>query len=72
VAAGGTTIGEQGLHLAARTLALSAADLFRSEELRTEAASEFRRRLGDTKYESLLEPGQQPPLDYRNDPTANR
>jgi aminobenzoyl-glutamate utilization protein B len=72
VAAGGTTIGEQGLHLAARTLALSAADLFRSAELRTEAASEFRRRLGDAKYESLLEPGQQPPLDYRNDPTANR
>lgn len=68
VAAGGTSIGEKGLHLAARTLATTAVDMFRSPELLHQAAEEFKKRRGTETYEPLLQPGQKPPLDYRNPP----
>lgn len=70
VAAGGTGIGEKGMHLAARTLALTAVDLFRSPQVLQQASVELKQRLGTEKYESLMRPGQQPPLDYRNPPKA--
>jgi aminobenzoyl-glutamate utilization protein B len=70
VAAGGTTIGEQGMHLAARTLAASAVDLFRHPELLQQANAELRRRTGSLTWESLMQPNQKPPLDYRNPPRA--
>lgn len=70
VAAGGMTIGEKGMHLAARTLALTAVDLFRSPAVLKQAAAELQQRLGTEKYESLMLPGQKPPLDYRNPPKA--
>lgn len=68
VAAGGTRIGEYGMHLAAETLALTAADLFRSPQLLQQATAEFRSRTRGTPWESLMQPGQKPPLDYRNPP----
>ncbi|MBC8291469.1 MAG: amidohydrolase [Planctomycetes bacterium] len=65
VAAGGTSIGRKGLHLASRVLTASAWDLMTSPgELKT-AQEEHDRRLGARKYRSLMEPGQKPPLDYR-------
>jgi aminobenzoyl-glutamate utilization protein B len=64
------TIGEKGMHLAARTLALTAVDLFRSPDVLQQAAAELRQRLGTEKYESLMRAGQKPPLDYRNPPKA--
>ncbi len=70
VAAGGTTIGEKGLHLAARTLAATAIDMIRSPEQLRQAADEFQKRRGNEKYDSLMQPGQKPPLDYRNPPKA--
>jgi len=70
VAAGGMSIGEKGMHLAARTLALTAVDLFRSPDVLQQAVAELRQRLGTEKYESLMRPGQKPPLDYRNPPKA--
>ena len=70
VACGGTTIGEKGLHLAARTLAATAVDMYRSPELLQQAAEEFKKRTGIEKYESLMQPGQKPPLDYRNPPKS--
>lgn len=70
VAAGGTSIGEKGMHLAARTLATSAVDLMRSPEVLQQAAAELRKRTGTIAYESLMQPGQTPPLDYRNPPRA--
>ncbi len=70
VAAGGTSIGEKGMHLAARTLATSAVDLMRSPEVLQQAAAELRKRTGTIAYESLMQPGQKPPLDYRNPPRA--
>ena len=70
VAAGGTRIGEKGLHLAARTLAVSAADLFRTPEILQQATQEFKNRRGSVSDESLMQPGQKPPLDYRNAPSS--
>ena len=56
------------MNLAARVLAASAWDLFQSPETIAAAKSEHDRRLGEEKYESLMLPGQKPPLDYRNPP----
>lgn len=71
VAAGGTTIGEKGLHLAARTLATTAVDMLRNPDILQRAAEEFKQRSGTRRNESLMLPGQKPPLDYRNPPVAN-
>lgn len=68
VACGGTSIGRKGMHLAARVLAASAWDLFHKPETLKAAKAELHRRLGDRKYETLMLPGQKPPLDYRNPP----
>src|SRR5439155_24248765 len=70
-AAGGTDIGRQGMQLAARVLAVSAWELFHDPQKVAAARAEFQRRLSGRKYESLLEPGQKPPLDYR-DPARRR
>jgi aminobenzoyl-glutamate utilization protein B len=68
VAAGGTAIGRRGMVLAARTLAATAWDLFRDPRLLAQAKAEHRERLAGRKYRPLIEPGQKPPLDYRNPP----
>lgn len=54
------------MNLAARVLAASAWDLYHSPQTLVAAKAELQRRLGDRKYESLMQPGQKPPLDYRN------
>ena len=66
VAAGGTSIGIKGMALAAKTLAVSAAKLYKSPKLIAKAKEEFEQRRGkDFKYVPLL--GNRPPaLDYRN------
>ncbi len=68
VAAGGTTIGQQGMQLAAKTLAATAWDLFENPQIIATAKAEHKQRLGERTYETLLEKDQQPPLDYRNPP----
>jgi aminobenzoyl-glutamate utilization protein B len=65
VAAGGTTIGYKGMMVAAKTMALTGADLFSSpatvEAAKTELAS---KRGASFKYETVLG-SQAPQLDYR-------
>jgi aminobenzoyl-glutamate utilization protein B len=68
VAAGGTTIGRKGMLLAARTLAATAADLMSDPGTLERAREELERRVGETPYRPMLEPGQQPPLHYRDPP----
>jgi aminobenzoyl-glutamate utilization protein B len=64
VAASGTTIGEKGMLLAAKTLALTLLDLFSDPEHVTRARAEFEQRRGERRYESRI--GQRaPPLDHR-------
>ena len=68
VAAGGTSIGRKGMNLAAAVLAATAWDLYQDPKLLAAAKGEHRDRSGSSKYASLLEPGQKPPLDYRKPP----
>lgn len=65
VAAGGTTIGNKGMMVAAKTMTATAIDLFKNPDLITKAKAEFEERRGkDFVYKPLL--GDRPPaLDYR-------
>lgn len=66
VAAGGTTIGYKGMMMAAKTLALTAIDLFNTPTAIEDAWKELRSRRGDTfKYEALLG-DRKPALNYRD------
>ncbi len=65
VAAGGTSIGSKGMFVAARTLALTAAELLANPGQLQTVRAEFEERRGpDFEYRALL--GERaPPLDYR-------
>jgi len=66
VAAGGMSIGLKGMEVAARTLALTARELFERPALVEEARDELHRARGaDFRYEPLVG-DREPPLDYRN------
>lgn len=65
VAAGGTTIGQKGMMVAAKTLTLTAIDIFKDPSVTDKAMEELNRRRGDDfKYEALTG-DREPPLDYR-------
>lgn len=65
VAASGHSIGHKGAQVAAKTLALMAAELFTNPELRRAARAEFDAARGaDYEYRSLLG-DRAPPLDFR-------
>lgn len=70
VAAAGTTIGVKGAVNAAKTLALTGADLFTQPELIKKAKAELAQRRGpDFAYKAML--GDRPPaLDYRKPSTG--
>jgi len=70
-AAGGTTIGRKGMELAARVLAATAWDIAHDPDLLKRARHELEQRTRYYRYETMLEPGQDPPLTYRDPPTAN-
>ena len=64
-AAGGTTIGVKGMMVAAKTLALTAIDLFEEGSILDAATREHRESTGpDFVYEPLVG-DRPPPLDYR-------
>ncbi len=72
IAAGGSSIGEKGMVVAARVLAMTAIDLLTDPELLADAAEEYRRRVGDDfRYVSLVG-DRDPPLDYRAGLTSRR
>lgn len=65
VAAGGMSIGYKGMMVAAKTVALTAINLYDNPKTIEEAWKELKRRRGaDFKYESLLG-DRKPPLDFR-------
>jgi len=65
VAAGGTSIGNKGMIVAAKTLAMTAVDLLTDPALLAAAQQEHTERLPDNwNYEPLLG-DREPPLDYR-------
>lgn len=64
-ACAGTTIGQKGMIVSAKAMALTAADLFASPQLVADAKVEFTRQMQGKKYASMIPEGQKPPLDYR-------
>ena len=65
IAAGGTSIGTKGMLVAAKTLALTGAELFQAPAVLEAAKAEFEERRGaDFEYVPLLG-DRAPPLDYR-------
>lgn len=66
VAAGGTSIGKKGMILAAKVLALTAADIYQNPSITEKAKVELLEKRGsDFIYEALIG-NREPPLDYRN------
>lgn len=66
VAAGGTSIGEKGMAVAAKVLATTAVDIFLDPALAASARQELERRRGARFAYSPLLGDRPPPLDYRN------
>ena len=65
VACGGTDIGAKGMIVAAKTMALTAIDLYLSPETIKKAKEEFTRKRGSYQYEALLG-NRKPALNYRD------
>ncbi|MEL6654927.1 MAG: amidohydrolase [Bacteroidota bacterium] len=66
VAAGGMSIGKKGMLVAAKTLSLTAIQLFSAPDICDKAREELETRTGaDFEYEALIG-DRKPPLDYRN------
>lgn len=65
VACGGTEIGTKGMMVAAKTLALTAIDLFTNAEAIKKAKEEFVKDKGDYQYKPLLG-DRKPALNYRD------
>ena len=69
-AAGGMSIGIKGAVVAAKTLALTAAQLYQSPETIAAAKAEFNRSRGPNFTYKPLIGDRKPPLDYRKNSTA--
>ena len=65
-ATAGMSIGQKGMIVAARALAVTGADLFADPQSIRDAKAEFLRQTGDKAYRSVIPAGQKPPLTYRN------
>ena len=65
VAAGGTSIGEKGMVVAAKTLAMTAVDLFTRPDVLAAARAEQTKRQGPGFVYRSLVGDRSPPLDYR-------
>jgi aminobenzoyl-glutamate utilization protein B len=65
VAAIGSPIGHKGMIVAAKVLALSAADLLLDPRALQEARADFERRTKDLKYTTRIPPGQKAPKSIR-------
>ncbi len=65
VACGGTEIGTKGMMVSAKTMALTAIDLFLHPELIEKAKAEFKQQIGTYQYKALLG-DRKPALNYRD------
>ena len=60
------SIGQRGMVVAAKAMALTGLDLLVDPQLVAAARTEFERQLQGKQYRSFIPEGQKPPLDYRN------
>jgi aminobenzoyl-glutamate utilization protein B len=65
-ASAGMSIGQDGMVVASKALALTAVDLFRDPQLIANAKLEFDRQMKGKRYESAIPASQKPLLDYRD------
>jgi aminobenzoyl-glutamate utilization protein B len=65
-ASSGMSIGQKGMVVAAKALAITGADLFADAQLIADAKTEFRRQLNGNAYQSVIPEFQKPPLGYRS------
>jgi len=65
-ACAGMSVGQKGMIVAAKALAATGADLFSDRQLISDAKADFRRQMEGKTYQSVIPPGQKPPLDYRH------
>ena len=65
VACSGSSIGQNGMVVAAKVLAVTAQDLFTNPAIIQEAKDDLKKRLEGQSYHSNIPAGQKPPLDYR-------
>jgi aminobenzoyl-glutamate utilization protein B len=64
-ACAGMSIGQRGMVVAAKAIALTAADLFSDPKLVAAARADFDHRMQGKTYATQIPEGQKPPLDYR-------
>lgn len=64
-ASAGMSIGQDGMVIASKALALTAVDLFEDPQLVAKAKVEFARQMEGKMYESAIPANQKPRLDYR-------
>jgi aminobenzoyl-glutamate utilization protein B len=69
-ACAGMSIGRKGMIVAAKTIALSAADLFEDANALVEARAAFDKARAGREYRSRIPAEQSPPLGYRDSPTS--
>ncbi len=65
VACIGSTIGEKGIEYAAKIMAITALDLFEKPKLVQAAKVDWKQRMANRKYTSLIPKGQKPPVKIR-------
>ena len=65
VACIGSSIGEKGILYGAKTIAVTALDLFEKPELVKAAQADWKKRMEGRKYTSLIPKGQKPPVTIR-------
>ncbi|MFN3997045.1 amidohydrolase [Algoriphagus sp.] len=65
VAAGGMSIGQKGMMVAAKTLTLTAMDIFKDPSVTSKALEELNRRRGEGFVYEALVGNRKAPLDYR-------
>jgi aminobenzoyl-glutamate utilization protein B len=65
-ACSGMTIGQKGMVVAAKALAITGADLFTNPQLVADAKADFQKQLKGKAYKSAIPEGQKAPLNYRD------
>ena len=66
-ATSGTSIGQQGMVVAAKAIALTALDLFSDPALVQAAKDDFKKQLAGKSYYTAIPADQKPLINYRND-----
>ena len=66
-AAAGMSIGQQGMVVAAKAIALTALDLFSDPALVQAAKTDFAKQTAGKSYYTAIPADQKPPINYRND-----